>query len=277
MVRRGMASLLGVLTTAALASAQAPQLRWQAGQTLAYRAEQVTQTVETLGETKIETQTRLTLNKRWQVLAVEANGVATLQLSLAAMRLESTPPSGKPVLFDSAAPDKSTPELTKELAKFVGVPLAVLRVDGYGRVLEVKESKFGPASRYEAEPPFVGVLPAALPQPGQGWERSYQLTLEPPQGTGEKFAAVQRYVCKAADSAALTMTLKTELKNPPAAPGDQVPLLQMQPEGEVVFDVHNGRLHSVSLHIDKELKNQAGEGSSYHFQSTYTEQYAGDR
>src|SRR5260370_29725868 len=105
MVRRGMASLLGVLTVAALASAQAPQLRWQAGQTLAYRAEQVTQTVETLGDTKIETQTRLTLNKRWQVLAVDAGGVATLQLSLAAMRLESTPPSGKAVLFDSAAPD----------------------------------------------------------------------------------------------------------------------------------------------------------------------------
>ncbi len=157
------------------------------------------------------------------------------------------------------------------------MPLAVLRGDGYGRVLEVKESKFGPASRYEAEPPFVGVLPAALPQPGQGWERSYQLTLEPPQGTGEKFAAVQRYVCKAADAATLTMTLKTELKNPPAAPGDQVPLLQMQPEGEVVYDLRAGRLLRANLRIEKELANHQGEGSGYRFVSTYVEEYAGDK
>jgi hypothetical protein len=271
-----MASVCGVLTMAALASAQAPQLRWQPGQVLVYRAEQVTQATETLGEMRSETRTRLNLSKRWQVLGVDA-GVATLQLSLTAMRMETTTPSGQTLLFDSSAPDQSTPALKDQLGKYVGPPLAVLRVDGYGRVLEVKESKFGSASRYDAEPPFGGVLPGALPQVGQGWERAYQITLEPPQGTGEKFPAVQHYACKAIDAATLTVTLKTELKNPPAAPADQVPLLQMQPDGEIVWDLQAGRLRSVHLRIEKELPNYQGEGSHYRFVSTYAEEYAGDK
>jgi hypothetical protein len=52
-----------------------------------------------------------------------------------------------------------------------------------------------------------------------------------------------------------------------------VPLLQMQPEGEVAFDIKEGRLRRASLRIEKELKGQQGEGSSYRFQSTYMEEF----
>ena len=54
---------------------------------------------------------------------------------------------------------------------------------------------------------------------------------------------------------------------------EQVTLLQQQPEGEIVFNVQAGRLHSTRLMIDKELQGHQGEGSTYRFKSTYTEQY----
>ena len=54
---------------------------------------------------------------------------------------------------------------------------------------------------------------------------------------------------------------------------DRVPLLQMQPDGEVVFDTRDGRLRRACLRIEKELKGHQGEGSCYRFQSTYTEEY----
>jgi len=152
------------------------------------------------------------------------------------------------------------------------VPLAVLRVDGSGRVVEVKESKQAPASRFESELPFLVLLPAAKIQAGSAWERPYQVTLEPPQGTGEKFDAVQKYICQGIDGAAVKIALNTTVKNLPASPLDQVPLLEMQPQGEIVFDAVAGRLHSAHLTIDKELKGLQGEGSTYHFQSSYSEQ-----
>ncbi len=61
----------------------------------------------------------------------------------------------------------------------------------------------------------------------------------------------------------------------PEALADQTALFQTQPEGEVVFDPQAGLMHSANLHIDKEVKGQQGEGSSYHFRSIYKEQYLG--
>jgi hypothetical protein len=278
MIRMGMTAGFALLAMAALASAQtAPgRLTWQAGQMLTYRVEQVTFASDAAGDNKAETRTKLNLLKRWQVVSVDAAGAATLQLSLASLRLETTTPGGDKLLFDSIEPEKSAPEMREQLGKFVGKALALLRVDSQGRVLEVKESKFGPASRYENELPFVGVLPADGLKPGQEWQRDYKITLEPPAGAGEKYDAVQKYVCKSVVDGVATATMTTALKTP-LPPAEQAPLLQLQPEGEIVFDLKAGRLKSASLKIDREVNCHQGEGSSYHVQATYTEEFVGDR
>src|SRR5207237_6206418 len=175
------------------------------------------------------------LTARWEVTAVDSQGIATLQLSLPALRQELTTAKGDTLLFDSANPDKSHPQLKEQMSKYVGQTLAVLRVDPYGRVVEVKESKFGPASGFECELlPFVGIVPPPPLKPGQQWDRPFKVTLDPPQGTGEKYAAVQRYSCKASDANAVTVTVATEMKTQPEAAANRVPLLQKLLEGEMV-------------------------------------------
>src|SRR5262245_38927670 len=111
------------------APAQTPawRFRWQAGQVLTYRGEQQTQAVEILNGTRTETKTKTDFVKRWRVLSVDAAGVATLQHSLAALRIETTTPSGETLQFDSDHPDKSSPPLREQLTKYIGVPLATLR------------------------------------------------------------------------------------------------------------------------------------------------------
>jgi hypothetical protein len=278
MIRKTSVVVFTGLVLASATSAQTPaRLRWQTGQALTYQASHATQALEVVEDKKVETKSLLNLTKRWQVVGVDAAGVATLQLTLLALRMEMTTHTGDVLKFDSAAPKDSTPELREQLRKFVGPPLAVLRVDGTGKVLEVKESKFGPASRYESELPFVGVLPVEALRQGLQWERAFQITLEPPQGTGEKHAAIQKYVCKSVAGYAATVGVMTELKAPPPAVADRIPLQHYLPEGEIVYDLQAGRMKSAVLKIDKELKGHQGEGSSYHFQSQYTEQFVGDR
>ncbi|HVS35348.1 MAG TPA: hypothetical protein VMS17_07170 [Gemmataceae bacterium] len=273
MIRTGIAAGIVLLTAAALAPAQTAQgpLRWQAGQVLSYRVEQVVYTSDTVPDGRAESKTKLNLLKRWQVVSVDAAGVATLQLSLGAMRYESTTPTGDALLFDSAAPDKGTPELRAQFSGYLGKALALLRVDSCGRVVEVKDSKFGPPSRFENELPFVGVLPAEGLKAGQEWQRDYKITLEP-----DKYDAVQKYVCKtAADGAAVTAMTTSLVKLPPAS--EQPALLDLLPEGEIVYDLKAGRMQKASLKIDKEVKGHQGEGSSYRLQATYTEEFVGDR
>jgi hypothetical protein len=279
MFRRWLWSIFAVFVVAPPLAAQtgAWQFRWQEGQVLTYRVQHVTFASEVTGGGSSETATKLILTKRWQVLGVDRAGVAKLQLSLDALLLETTTPNRDALLFDSAYPEKSDPHLREQLARFVGQPLAVLRVDGQGKVVQIVESKNGPASRFESELPFVIALPPEGREPGQSWERAYRITLEPPQGTGERYEAAQRYTCKLVADGKALIALTTVLKTLPDSLLDRVPLLQMQPEGEVLFDTKEGRLSRAHLHIEKELKGHQGEGSSYRFRSTYTEEFVGNK
>jgi hypothetical protein len=275
MKRKMIAAVGAALLLASASGAQAApwQFRWQQGQDLTYRVEHVTVAAETVNNSKSESKTKLNLTKRWHVGDVDAFGVATLELSILAMRYETTTPAGKVLVFDSSTPEKSDAEIKEALEKFVGKSLAVLRVDGYGRVVAVKESKHGPASRFEVEPPFVVHLPGEAPSVGASWERTYKLTLEPPQGVGEKYDAVQGYICKSVGEGKATITLTTVVKGMPENLLDRVPLLPMQPEGEVLFDTQAGRLQKATLRITKELAGYQGEGSNYRFESTYKEEF----
>jgi hypothetical protein len=269
MIRLTSASLLAVCLLGPLAARaqDAPRFRWQVGQVLNYKIEHATTYFEKVGEAKSETKSIVKTAKRWQVTAVDAHGTATVQLSLTALAQERTTSSGDVLKYDSADPDKSTPEMKAAMAQYLNTTLAVLRVDAYGRVAEVKESKT-PATAYEVELPFLLLLPAALPKAGQGWERAYKITLTPPLGTGEKYDAAQKYTCKEVKGDRMTVAVKTELKTALKAPADGIPLWQMMPEGEVVFDLKAGRLHGATLGVTRELKNHQGENSEVKFTSS---------
>jgi hypothetical protein len=278
MIRPALLTAIVVLVhTSSVPAQQAPCFRWQQGQTLTYRVEHVTTAAETLDGKCVETTTDLSLVKRWQVLAVDAAGVATVQKIVVSMRLQTRGPSGDVLVFDSANLEQSQPQMREQLSKYIGQPLETLRVDGTGKVVEVKECKYGTASRFESDLPFVFTLPDAALAQGQRWERAYQITLDPPHGTGEKYAAVQQYACKGVAGLLATVVLTTAMKTMPESVADRVPLLQMQPEGEVVFDVQAGILRSAKLRIDKELTGYEGDKSSYRFQSRYTEEYVAGR
>ena len=249
----------------------APRWRWQKGQSLVYKSEQATQATDVFSNNRIETSSQLHLTKRWDVSEVDALGVATVHLKLLALKLETKTPEGEVLQFDSANPEKSTPVLRDKLSVYVGRTLAVLRVDGRGQVIEVKDSQFGPASKYENELPFAGILPDKMPQVDSTWQRDYRITLAPPQGTGEQYVAQQHYRLKSATADTMTVQVTTELKTQPDALADRVPLLQLVPEGEFVFDTKAGRLLSANFTIDKTLQNHRGQGSSHRFQSVSKE------
>jgi hypothetical protein len=273
-MRRTFIPVVLVLALGSAAPAQTTgwHFHWAKGQVLTYRVEHVSSATDIAAGQTTGFSSKLTLTKRWQVKDVDAAGVATLEMSMPAMRHEITPPDGKTVVFDSADLDRSDPAMKEQLSKYVGGVLAVLRIDGFGRVVEVKESKHGPASKFESDLPFKMVLPAADVKEGASWEHKYKTTLEPPQGTGEKYDATKTYTCDSIKDGAAVVMFKTAITNLPESAADQRPLLPAQTEGSVVFDVRTGLMKSARVSINKELKGSQGEGSSYRLQSNYTEE-----
>ncbi|HVK10224.1 MAG TPA: hypothetical protein VM597_15765 [Gemmataceae bacterium] len=263
-------ALVLVALVAAAARADAPRFRFATGETLSYHLVQTTQVVETAPDEKtnkpVETKstTKVDLIRKWKVSDVDAKGVATVEMTIAEMRWERKSGDEEDV-FDSSKPD----DLNKsEMAKHVGPVLAVLRVDPLGKVVEVKESKVGPAARFETELPFKFVLPATT---GPAWDRTFTLQLDPPLGTGEKYATTQKYQAGDVKNELLPVRVATEIKDLPATSAEQIPLLPHLAEGTVYFHAATGRYYAARLKVQKELKNHQGDGSSYKFTSTYVE------
>ena len=270
MMPRWMPVLLIAFTLVPSVHAQAPwQFRWAKGQVLSYKVKHGTAVAEVIDGSKVQTFSRLDLVKRWHVKDVDAQGTATLELSLAAMRNEQIKPNGEVLLFDSEDFEKSTPGLREHLAKYVKTTLAVLRVDAAGKVVEVKQ---GSAASFGAELPFVLTLPAAAVKEGEGWTRAYDVALEPPLGTGEKYPAEQQYHVKQAADGKATIAVTTRFKTLPETMQERLPLLPKEVEGEVTFDVAAGRLAAARLRIDRTVEDHQGPRSSYHFRSEYTEE-----
>jgi hypothetical protein len=134
-------------------------------------------------------------------------------------------------------------------------------------VVEVVETSVGSPSQYENELPFVGVLADKPMQTDMTWDRTYKITLAPPQGTGETYAAIQHHRVREIKGNNVVIRVNTELKTQPEAVADRIPLLQLLPEGEFEFDTKAGLLRRAELKVDQTLPNHRGPGSSHHFQS----------
>lgn len=250
-------------------SGPALQFRWTKGQTLTYRVKHDTNVIDVANGTRGEAISKLNVVKRWQVLDVDARNVATLQLTLIALRHEQKRANGETLLFDSSDLKASTPELREQMAQHLGKTVASLRIDSMGRVVEVLQ---GVASRYESELPFVIVLPAAAPKEQLAWQRSFNVSLDPPFGAGEKYPATQTCQIKSIADGKAVIGLTTQFAKLPPSVADQIPLVPKQLDGQVVFDLQTGRLLRASLVVDKTLENHQGEGSNYRFQSQYSEE-----
>lgn len=273
---RIMAVLLG-LFTAGTVVAEAPRFAWKAGDVFAYRVRHTTtvaevlQDPETQTETANQTVTKLDLVKRWQVTDVDANGVATLSMSVTSLRMETLPSGREPIIYDSTAPNASDATLREEMDKYLNKELTVVRVDSRGQLVEVKQTEFGSAARLTADLPFKVVLPEAEVTEGQTWTRDYPIVLEPPQGAGESYDTVQTYTAKPTLGALMVVGVTTALKQPPLSVAELIPILPLLPEGDLFFHPATGRYQGARLKVEKQLDNHQGVGSRYRFESSYAE------
>lgn len=268
-------AIVVALIATPFASGESPRFQFRKGETLSYHLVQTTRIVETVPDEKTnkpvvaESSTKVDLVRKWKVIEVDDKGVAALDMSIASMRWERKVGAEEDI-FDSSKPDDLN---KKEIAEHVGPVLATLRIDSYGRLVEVKESKVGPATRFGADLPFKLTLPASEPKPGEAWDRSYTIQLDPPLGTGEKYAAIQKYTCLEPKQGFLTVGMNTQIKDMPTQASEQIPLLSLIAEGTVYFHAATGRYYAARLKISRELKNHQGDGSSYKLDSTFVEDY----
>lgn len=263
------------------AHAQVPlRLEWQTGLVQTYAVVHTTTITETIPLQKNEkpttttTTTKLNITRKWTVKAV-ADDVATLEMSISAIRQEVTKPiiatDGKPAM-DTLVLDSATSEGAKQVAEFLNKPILTASVNAFGSIANIKATTGEQAvARLQAELPFRVLLPQNAPAINATWDRTFAIKLDPPVGTGESFDAKQTYTFKGIIGGRATIGVVTTLVAAPKDPSELQPLLPWLWEGEVIIDAKAGRYLSAKLTAKKELTNHAGNGTKFVFASEYTE------
>jgi hypothetical protein len=250
----------------------AVRFRFRPGESWQYRVQQTTRVTQTFqGETNLlESSTELV--KRWEVKEVLPDGSAWLQLSIPELKLKQKLPSGQSIVYDSTQPQQSHAALREQMEQFVGKPTVQLKVDSRGQVLETKPLLPIPGIGTGSEPPFGIVLPESALQAGQRWQRSFQIVLEPPLGTGQKYDAEQHYEVRTLAAEQAEITFVTQLKNPPTDPAEKIPLLQKITRGVAVLDRMTGRVTLLRVQAGGTVEGLEGApDSKYEFFSEYVE------
>lgn len=268
--------LLLALAAPLLAQPDAPlRFAWKAGQTHSYKVQQTTTVDElTLDEkaktpTPVKTVTTLNSTKTWTVKEVDKAGVATLEMSVAAMKQEVTQTVGtnKPIArtVDSANPDDA------KAMPFLGKPIVTAKVDAQGRLVEAKSDNPAAADRLQVELPFRLILPDGVPTKDAAWSRPVAIKLPPPVGTGESFDGTQKYTFQGMKDAYAVVGFATTLKAPPTDAAVMPALVPMLWEGSLFFDTKAGRYHGAKLTAKGEVANHQGEGTKFGYVSEYVE------
>ena len=108
-------------------------------------------------------------------------------MSLDSLQMETRPPRGETVIFDSAQPDKSSERACRRKTCQIHRPgvLTIVQIRRPGATSCVEREQLRLRARCNAICRSSSSLPAAAVAAGQSWERAYAIKLEPPQGAGE--------------------------------------------------------------------------------------------
>lgn len=271
-----------LIATTSIAKAETSlRFRWKVGEQHSMTVSHTTKIEETAplvpkGQPETTSRvTKLSLTKRWDVTEIDGAGVATMTLTITAMRQEIVRPlitkEGK-LASDTIVMDSSTPEGAKEMAAFLNVPILTAKIDARGAVLEAKSANGdSAANRLQAELPFRIWLPDKAVEVNASWERSFAVKLDPPLGTGESHAAKQTYRLRALQNDIAIVGVTTQFDKLPEAAVDQQPLLPWLWEGDVFLNVQTGRYAGAKLKSRKTIPNHQGEGTKFVFESEYVE------
>lgn len=268
---------LAALTLAAAASAQEPRFRFAIGDTFATAVEQTTSVTETRpadGKKPAETLTssvKVNLARRWTVREVDAAGVATLDLTLTALKQQIAPATRPGEKVEPIGVDSATPEGQATLKGVLNQVMLTAKLDATGNLLGAEAKNGAATGRLGAEPPFRLVWPTTPVAANVPWTRAAVLTLDPPHGTGERIELTQTFTLKGSRDGVWVVALATAPKAEPTDPALKLAVAPVLWEGEIFFDPAAGRVTGCKLKVTREVADFAGPGTKFRYESTLTE------
>lgn len=242
--------------------------RFAPGEELRWQVQHQTKVRTTIsGSTQtVETQTRSL--KVWKVLEVTPEGQVTFENSVRQIELTQDITGREQIRYNSQT-DSTAPPGFESFAASVGQPLFRLTMSDRGEV-SARQTLFPQAAAED------GQLTIPLPQEaiavGHVWSVPHVLKVPLKSGEVKSIETRQRFALEAVEGGRARIAVATQILNPLNNPEVQVQVVQRCFQGHVEFDLAAGRIVTQQMDLDEQVVGFAGQASSMHYLTRFTEQ-----
>lgn len=224
----------------------------------------VTQSVETMTDS----------TRTWKVVAIDEEGVATLEQFVDDVTMTSRTSDRGEVRWSSEG-DAEPPPGYEGVRLSLGVPLVRMRVAADGRVLERRELR--PCPTAASGDLVVVPLPDEPVAVGHEWTIPQEVVVEVPGGPRKAVRTRLRYRLEAVRDGMATIAVDTTVLTPVDDPRLEARLLERIWDGEIRFDIEAGRIVSRRTAIDRRVVGFGGPESSVRYKAGLEERLLPDR
>jgi|694.fasta_scaffold00058_37 hypothetical protein len=264
-------TLLAIITPAIAWADQAEryQLKYKlrAGEMVVTRVVHQSHTQTAIAGEDQDSSSQTSSVKTWQVQSVDPSGNMTFVYSIDNVQMQQSI-GDETQAYDSQT-DAQVPEVFKNVAQSVNVPLATITISPSGEVV---------ARDKEFRCPLLGIgdITIALPKEplsiGAQWHVPRELHVRLDNGSYKTIKVRELYSLEKVSAGVATISLMTQPLTPVNDPAIEAQLVQQLSKGTIKFDIDSGRLISKRLDWSEHVLGFRGAESSMRYDATWTEE-----
>jgi len=260
--------LLIAATRGALADPLTLRYAFQDGDRLAMQVAHRALTETTMNGTTQSVETMTDSRKTWLVVAVDADGTATLEQMVDDVTMTSRTSDRGEIRWASGSGVEPPPGY-ELVPHSLGVPLVRMRVAADGRVLDRQELR--PCPPAATGDLVVVPFPDGQVDVGFEWTIPQEIIVEVPNGPRKAVRTRLRYRIASIEDGVATIAVDTTVLTPVDDPRLEARLLERIWDGTIRFDVARGRVVGRRTTIDRRVVGFGGPQSSIHYKASLEE------
>lgn len=212
--------------------------------------------------------TRSASTKSWRVTGVDDEGNITFVYTVDEVDMWQSVTGRQEIRYNSRT-DSMPPREYEAASKSVGVPLATVTIDRFGRVVkrDSEQSQFNPG---------LGELTIPFPEKemkvGARWNVPDEIRIRLEDGRVQRVQTRQAYTLEKVETGVATIGIKTEVLTPVDDPKVHAQLVQRLTQGSVKFDLDAGRLISRQMDLDETVIGFSGPDSVMQYLARLTDE-----
>jgi len=215
-------------------------------------------------------ETTTTSVKVWRVHEVKPDGTVVFDHMVESVDMRHHL-SGRDEVHYNSRTDPCAPHGFEDVARAVGVPLALVKIDTQGKVLQRKQNFVKAAVAGQGE--ITIQLPEQAVAVGSRWTSQNNIDVPLADGTVRRILARQSYKLESVQTGVATISMSTQIMTPLPDPSIEARVLQYETSGSVRFDIDGGQILGRQLDVDKSVIGFRGEASSIRYIGRSTEEY----